>query len=249
MKNIKEIKQLGRILRIGYIHQKCQRIDFFVISKIHKALIIAPHPDDEVLGCSGLIQHMIENRKQVHVIILSGGGKSHQSCCRVNESTLIDSRRNLSRKAAEKLGLPLSQLYFLDYPDGNISFNKSETLRLQTLIDKISPDAIFIPHKGEGWSDHIEAGNIVREIIRTKSTPIQLYEYCVWFWYYNVWNIDWKNAFLLKMNQKEHQLKLKAIDTYTKPLAPCGKPWSGVLPKLVVKANQWNCELYFKANS
>ena len=153
------------------------------------------------------------------------------------------------RKAAEKLGLPLSQLYILDYPDGNISFNKSETLRLQTLIDKISPDAIFIPHKGEGWSDHIEAGNIVREIIRTKSTPIQLYEYCVWFWYYNVWNIDWKNAFLLKMNQKEHQLKLKAIDTYTKPLAPCGKPWSGVLPKLVVKANQWNCELYFKANS
>lgn len=248
MKNIKEIKQLGRILRIGYIHQKCQRIDFFVISKIHKALIIAPHPDDEVLGCSGLIQHMIENGKQVHVIILSGGGKSHQSCCHINESTLINSRQNLSRKAAKILGLPLEQLHFLDYPDGHISLNNPETQRLQTLIEKISPDVIFVPHKSEGWSDHIEAENIVREIIRTKSTPIQLYEYCVWFWYYNVWNIDWKNAFVLKMNQREHQVKLKAIDAYIKPLAPCGKPWSGVLPRIFVKANQWNCELYFKAD-
>lgn len=211
-----------------------------------KVLIVAPHPDDEVLGCSGLIQRMIENGKQVHIAILSGGGKSHQSCCHIDESTLIDSRRNLSRKAAEILGLPLNQLHFLDYPDGRISYNDPETQRLQTLIEKISPDAIFVPHKGEGWSDHIEAGKIVREIIRTKTTPIQLYEYCVWFWYYNTWNIDWKNAFVLKMNQKEHRIKLKAIDAYVKPLAPCGKPWSGVLPRIFVKANQWNCELYIK---
>lgn len=246
MRIIEEIKQLGRILRIGYIHQKCQRRDSFVVSQIHKAIIVAPHPDDEVLGCSGLIQRMIENGKQVHVVILSGGGKSHQDCCHIDESTLIDSRRNLSRKAAEIIGLPLNQLHFLDYPDGRISYNNPETQRLQTLIEEISPDVIFIPHKGEGWNDHIEAGKIIREFIRTKTTPIQLYEYCVWFWYYNVWNIDWKNAFVLKMNQREHQMKLKAIDAYVKPLAPCGKPWSGVLPRIFVKANQWNCELYIK---
>lgn len=248
MKIIKEIKELGRILRIGYIHQKCQRRDSFVISKIHKAIVIAPHPDDEALGCSGLIQRMIENGKQMHVVILSGGGKSHQGCCHIDESTLIESRRNLSRKAAAILELPLDQLHLLDYPDGNISFNNPETQSLQTLIEEISPDVIFVPHKGEGWSDHIEAGNIVREIIRIKSTPIQLYEYCVWFWYYNTWNVDWKNAFVLKMNQREHRIKLKAINAYIKPLAPCGKPWSGVLPRIFVKANQWNCELYFKAD-
>lgn len=101
-----------------------------------KVLIVAPHPDDEVLGCSGLIQRMIENGKQVHIVILSGGGKSHQGCCHIDESTLINSRRNLSRKAAEILGLPLNQLHLLDYPDGNISFNNPETQRLQTLIKK-----------------------------------------------------------------------------------------------------------------
>lgn len=209
-------------------------------------IIVAPHPDDEILGCSGLIQRMIENGKQVNVIILSGGGKSHQSCCHIDESTLIDSRRNLSRKAAEILELPLSQLHFFNYPDGSISFNNPETQSLQALIEEISPDAIFVPHMGEGWSDHIETGKIVKKIIQTKSAPIQLYEYCVWFWYYNVWNIDWKNAFVLKMNQREYRMKLKAIDAYIKPLAPCGKPLSGVLPKILIKANCWEKELYFK---
>lgn len=239
-------KNIARLIRIFIFHVKCQMSNKLELPS--NIIIVAPHPDDEALGCSGLIQRMIENGKQVHVFILSGGEKSHQGCCHIDDSTLIDSRRNLSRKAAEILGLPLNQLHLLDYPDGNISFNNPETQRLQTLIEKISPDAIFVPHKGEGWNDHIEAGKIVREIIRTKSTPIQLYEYCVWFWYYNTWNLDWKNAFVLKMVQKEHQMKLKAIDVYIKPLAPCGNPWSGVLPHIFVKANQWNCELYFKAD-
>ncbi|MEJ8741347.1 PIG-L deacetylase family protein [Phocaeicola sp. HCN-6420] len=238
------IKDIIRQTRVTIIN--CLLYRFSQLQLENKVLIVAPHPDDEVLGCSGFIQRMIDNGKQVHVVILSGGGKSHQGCCHIDESTLIDSRRNLSRKAAKILNLPLDQLHFLDYSDGSISFNDTETQRLQILIEELSPNAIFVPHKGEGWSDHIEAGKIVREIIRIQSIPVQLYEYCVWFWYYNVWNIDWKNAFILKMNQKEHLVKLKAIDAYVKPLAPCGKPWSGVLPNLVVKANQWNCELYFK---
>lgn len=239
-------KDIARLTRIYLLHIKCQISNKLALS--NNIIIIAPHPDDEVLGCSGLIQHMIEDGKQVHVVILSGGGKSHQDCCHINESTLISSRRNLSRKAAEILELPLKQLHFLDYPDGSISYDNPETKRLQELIQELSPNAIFIPHKGEGWNDHIEAGKIIRKIIRRKSIAIQLYEYCVWFWYYNVWNIDWENTFVLKMDPKEHQLKLKAIDAYVKPLAPCGKPWSGVLPNLVVKANQWNSELYFKVD-
>lgn len=240
------IKDFIRQIRIIIIQYLLHHSPQLMIE--NKVLIVAPHPDDEVLGCSGLIQRMIENGKQVYVVILSGGEKSHQDCCHIDEPTLIDSRRNLSQKAAEILGLPLNQLHFLDYPDGRISYNNAENQRLQTLIRELSPNAIFVPHTGDGWSDHIETGNIIRKIIRTKPASILLYEYCVWFWYYNVWNIDWGNAILLKMNQREHQLKLKAIDVYVKMLAPCGKPWSGVLPKLVVKANQWNCELYFKAN-
>lgn len=210
-----------------------------------KVLIVAPHPDDEVLGCSGLIQRLLSEGKQVDVAILSGGGKSHAGCCKIDESTLIESRRNLSRKAAKTLGLPLEHIHFLDYPDGNIAFDCPETDRLKELIDMLQPDTIFVPHKGEGWSDHLEAGRIVRNLVG-ETSGVSLYEYCVWFWYYNVWNIDRKNAYVLKMTEEEHFRKNEAIDAYIQPKAPCGNPWSGVLPPVFVWANRWRKELYFR---
>lgn len=73
-----------------------------------------------------------------------------------------------------------------------------------------------------------------------------VYEYCVWFWYYNVWHLDWKNAAVLPMTKGMHVLKCRCVDSYVTPLAPCGKPWSGVLPKLLLKAAKWKRELYFR---
>ena len=211
-----------------------------------KVLIVAPHPDDEVLGCSGLIQRLLSEGKQVDVVILSGGGKSHAGCCNIDESILIESRRNLSRKAVKILGLPLENLHFMDYPDGSIAFDSSETDRLKKLIEMLQPKVIFVPHKGEGWSDHLEAGRIVRKLVG-ETSGVSLYEYCVWFWYYNVWNIDRKNAYVLKMTEEELSRKNEAIDAYIKPKAPCGKPWSGVLPPVFVWANRWRKELYFRS--
>lgn len=239
----------------GYIKDFIRRIrvlllrvlfrNFTELNISDKILIVAPHPDDEVLGCSGLIQRLLSEGKQVDVAILSGGGKSHAGCCKIDESTLIEFRRNLSRKAAEILGLPLENLHFLDYPDGSIAFDCSETDRLKKLIDILQPDAIFIPHKGEGWSDHLETGRIVRTLIG-KMSGISLYEYCVWFWYYNVWNIDRKKAFVLTMTKEELSRKNEAINAYIQPKAPCGNPWSGILPPVFVWANRWRKELYFR---
>ena len=48
------------------------------------------------------------------------------------------------------------------------------------------------------------------------------------------------------MTESEHQKKLEAIKAYHSALAPCGKPWVGVLPNLFVKANSTNIELFFK---
>ncbi len=208
-----------------------------------KTLILAPHPDDEVIGVAGLIQHLLSKGKRVEVVIMTGGGKSHSGCCKIEEQELIKARRDLSRKAAEILGLPQNDLHFLDYPDGGIAYNHPETERLKTFITEIKPDTIFVPHHGEGWSDHIQT----REIgLKLADAHISVYEYCVWFWYYNTWKIDWKSARILKMTQEEYVLKNKAIDTYVLPQAPCGKPWSGVLPKIFVQANRWNKELYFR---
>lgn len=237
------VKDIIRLLRIQLVHLGVLfRRDIVLEEKI---LIVAPHPDDEVIGCSGLIQTFLKASKEVYVVILTGGESSHKGCCSVSTSDLIAARRGLAIKVDMRLGIKRENLHFLDYQDGNIHESCLETEKLAKLIQEIRPNAIFIPHNQEGWSDHLQAGNIVRSLVKY-DISIQLYEYCVWFWYYNTWNIDWRNAFLCVMTKEEHDLKNWAINTYIFPKASCGKPWSGLLPKVLVNANRWNKELFFK---
>lgn len=230
-----------RKLRVRYIRMRSAKGSI----EPQNSLIVAPHPDDETIGCAGLIQQLRETGKRVDVIYMTGGGKSHSGCCDIDKVTLIESRRNLAKKSAAILGLPKEHLHFLDYPDGGIAYECEETGILNSLIKELNPEAVFIPHKGEGWSDHIKTGEIVKSLLKDSNTTA-IYEYCVWFWYYNVWNIDWKNARTVTMTHEQHKKKLQAMDAYTKPLAPCGKPWSGVLPEVFIWANKWKKELYFK---
>ena len=238
------MKDLLRLLRV-YIIRSFALIRAKKLELSNRILIVAPHPDDEVIGCSGLIQQAIIEEKEIFVCILTGGEGSHRNCCNIKAQDLIDNRRKLAKSIDGELGIPDNHLFFLNFPDGDIVSKVNDYLELERVISEIQPDSIYIPHqKGEGWSDHIQAGNIVKSIIA--NSPIALYEYCVWFWYYNVWNLNWRQSFLLKMNKLSSLKKTNSIDNYTRPLAPCGKPYSGVLPKLFIKANKWNNELYFK---
>lgn len=240
---IKDVIRQIRVLIIRLLTIGTKRLDNFG----DRVLVVAPHPDDEVLGCAGLVQRLLSAGRQVDVVILSGGGRSHAGCCGIDEAELIETRRQLSRRAAGIIGLPPERLHFLDYPDGGIAFDNAETGRFRQLMAELNPDAVFVPHRGEGWSDHLAAADIARRLTEGDKAAARVFEYCVWFWYYNTWNIDWRQARVLKMTPEENMKKQQAIDAYVKPLAPCGRPWSGVLPRVFVNACRWNKELYFEA--
>ncbi len=237
------IKNLSRTLHIQWLRLNAYRHRAVVPTTA--PLILAPHPDDEVFGCGGLITRLISQGITPHVVIMSGGGASHSSCCNLPEDELKHNRRQLTLNAAKILKLPKSHIHFLDFKDGAISDKpESEVAKLKDLIRAINPSDIFIPHWGEGWKDHLAVAKIAKELAPTNC---HIYEYCVWMWFYNVWrHLSWTNAHALQLSASEQQTKLKAIEAYISPLAPCGKPWSGVLPPLFVKAHQHEVELYFK---
>ena len=215
------------------------------------AIVVAPHPDDEVFGCCGLMQRLLGSGKRVELVIMTGGGGSHSGCCSIDEASLIAHRRELTLKAASLYGLSEVHVHYLDFPDGGIAPEHSEAKRLQALLDSLLKDegdaAVFFPHQeGEGWPDHIRTAEIVSSLCAKNHPKVKRYEYCVWFWFYNCWRIDWKRARLLKMSNEEYRCKQQAIDAYILPKAPCGKPWSGVLPGVFVEANRWSRELYFE---
>lgn len=236
------IKDIIRHIRLVILHlfYRCRPL----LPLSGRTVIIAPHPDDEVIGCAGLIQALVERDTPPHVIIMTGGGGSHRGCCNTSEEAIVDARRELTLKSAKILGIPESHIFFLDYPDDGVLFDNPETEKLKELISSLSPNVLFVPYRGDVMPDHIQTADIVKELMKDKK--VSIYEYCVWMWYYNVWNLDYKNAYILKMNNTMHKRKLRAIEQYTMPLAPCGKPWSGVLPKPFLRASRWNKELYFK---
>lgn len=216
------------------------------------AVVFAPHPDDEVFGCCGLMKKMILAGKQVELIIMTGGGKSHSGCCDIQEDVIIAERRRLALKAASVYGVKEKCIHFLDYPDGGVQFSNGNTVALLQILSEIGKRAgnrqvtVFYPHTaGEKWNDHLYTSDIVRRLCVLVFSDARCYEYCVWFWFYNCWKIDWKNAYILKMTDVEYEAKCRAIDVYIEPKAPCGRPWSGVLPPVFLWANKWSRELYF----
>lgn len=236
---IKDILRRLLILAVHLRRNKCPQITINTTT-----LILAPHPDDEVFGCGGLIARLTSEGKTPHVVVMTGGGASHRECCDVAASDVIAARRELTLKAAEELGLSSEYIHFLDFEDGHIGKRpESEVLKLRSLIATIKPDTVFVPHCGEGWPDHLAVRELGLDLV-PESTVI--FEYCVWMWYYRQKHLDWSKATKLKMTQKEHSQKLSAITAYTTACAPCGKPWVGVLPKLFVKANSTDTELYFR---
>lgn len=215
-----------------------------------RIVIVAPHPDDEIIGCGGLITRLISQGNSPHIIIMTGGEGSHNGCCDTPKKDIVNARRHLTRNALAILGLSAKYLHELNFKDGNINSDDAEVESLKRLITEINPQSIFVPHWGEGWRDHINTAKLIRNIINSSSilTKPKVWEYCVWMWYYNVWRgLDWKNCYKVAMTKEELSRKRVAMQAYISPLAPCGKPWSGVLPKLFIKANRGNTELYFKS--
>jgi LmbE family N-acetylglucosaminyl deacetylase len=218
--------------------------------------VVAPHPDDEVLGCGGMIGETLRHGGQVHVIMLTGGERSHESCCNVDKKAVRQARRESAVKAGNCLSLGKGNLVFLDWGDGQISQAdaRESGRRVEELAGRIArlrPEAVFAPHPFEGWPDHVAAERITRAAIERSAIDCRLFHYCVWFWFSmplrRALKINWRKARLLDITDI-YEKKLAAMDAYLKPCAPCGNPWSGVLPREFVRAFRWKKELFFEAD-
>lgn len=96
------------------------------IKKEDRILILAPHPDDEAIGCSGLIQEAVRKKADLRVLYLTNGDHN-QAAFVVYEKRLTFRtgefihmgrvRRKESIKAMGLLGVPKDNLIFLGYPD------------------------------------------------------------------------------------------------------------------------------------
>ena len=119
-----------------------------------KALVIAAHPDDEVLGCGGTIARRVQEGWHIDLLFLSSGVGSRSS--KNGRADVVERRDRLksAEQAAEVLGA--DKLTILDHPDNR--FDSIDLLDLIKEIDSVGrqqrPEVIFTHHTGDLNIDH-----------------------------------------------------------------------------------------------
>lgn len=119
----------------------------------HSILILAAHPDDEVLGCGGTIAKLADQGAIVHVAFLADGVFSRAGDTAAQQEEL-NVRRAAARKACDILGV--KSVSFGDFPD-----NRMDTVALlditkvvEHLIAEHQPEMVFTHHAGDVNIDH-----------------------------------------------------------------------------------------------
>jgi LmbE family N-acetylglucosaminyl deacetylase len=146
-------------------------------------VVIAPHPDDESLGCGGLIAEACAGRRHVRVVILSDGTGSHPASKLYPRDRLRELRESESRAAATELGLDPSHLLFLQLPDRFVSSEGKEAdnavSRIVGCAEQSGAAALFVTWRHDPHCDHQAAYRIARKA-QQRLAGVELYEYSIW---------------------------------------------------------------------
>jgi LmbE family N-acetylglucosaminyl deacetylase len=113
-----------------------------------RLLVIAPHPDDEVLGCGGTIARLAAQGDEVHVAVVTRG------CPPAFTEEMTERVRSEAKAAHACLGV--CETHWLDLPAAQISetSHSSVNASLQALLKAVRPDTLLIPFVGDVHMDH-----------------------------------------------------------------------------------------------
>ena len=130
------------------------------------ALVIAAHPDDEILGCGATLAKMARTGYSVHSVIVSEGITSRKS--KDSKKQLLDLRK--ANKKSSKI-INFTSMQLLNFPDNKLY--SVDFLRIvqtfESIINKIKPSIVFTHHSGDLNIDH----QIVNKAVITATRPME----------------------------------------------------------------------------
>jgi LmbE family N-acetylglucosaminyl deacetylase len=145
-------------------------------------VVVAPHPDDDILGCGALIAR-VAPRMPVRVVYVTDGAASHDGSPNYPPARLRDVREREARRALSRLGVRTPPL-FLRWPDGTVPMPDGEGAAplLAALRDAIPADedvAVAVPWRRDPHCDHRSATALVDAVLCERPRAAR-FEYAVW---------------------------------------------------------------------
>ncbi len=132
-------------------------------ANISTAAVVAPHPDDEILGCGGTISRLVESGTDVHAVIMTKGMPP------LFDEQWVESVRTETLNAHRHLGI--ADTHFLDLPAAQLDQVGQARVNaaLGECLDGIAPDLLFVPFVGDIHLDHQVSFNAAMVWARPRS--------------------------------------------------------------------------------
>lgn len=120
----------------------------------HTILVVAAHPDDEVLGCGGTIARFTKGGHTVHILIMADGESSRINTGGFIDPNLLATRNESASRACNILGC--SSVTVLSLPDNRLdSLDRLNIIKkIEVFIYKYQPKTVFTHHSGDVNIDH-----------------------------------------------------------------------------------------------
>jgi N-acetylglucosamine malate deacetylase 1 len=144
-----------------------------------RIVVLAPHMDDEVIGCGGTLARHIGCGSQVTVVFLTdgrGGGAAGNAL--VGEASIAATRKHEAQLALAELGI--MKMVFLDAEDGRLDANADLVDALRAALVAARPDIVYLPFFLEEHPDHRAASALLSEAVSGAGMSFQCHGYEVW---------------------------------------------------------------------
>lgn len=151
-------------------------------------MVVAPHPDDETLGCGGTIARRLrEGRRAVIVVLTDGANLFRYGPWKIQQHPTPPEtaamRKAETCRAVSILGGntgDTADIRFLDFEDGALANHAAAaTEALAAIIRQVDPDELYVTSQYEWHADHVAACHLARAALQQARCPATLYRYAI----------------------------------------------------------------------
>lgn len=201
-----------------------------LVPHTHRAVVVAPHPDDEILMVGGVLQQLSQQGRALLLVAVTDGTASHAGSMMWPPERLAQERPLESLAALETLGLHAVPIVRLGLPDGGVS---RQRLQLANHLGTVlrPTDVVFTTWRHDGHPDHEAAGYACAAA--AEKVGATLIEVPVWAWHWahpGDVRVPWHRARRFDLDDETVQRKRQAVQAFVSQLSP--DPSTGAGPIL-----------------
>lgn len=201
-----------------------------------RAVIVAPHPDDEILGTGGLMARLSDLGRKILIIAVTNGTASHPDSADWPVSRLADIRPRETHNALQRLRIRQAEVLRLDLPDGGGDAFEAELA--SALRSHLQPDdVVFGTWRFDGHPDHESVGRAVSSVASELDLPFV--EIPVWTWHWATPDdarVPWSRARRIVLDRATLGRKIDAVKAFRSQLESDDSTGrDAILPKHVIE--------------